>query len=950
MADRLEFCLLGPLTVRCDGVAVPPLPGKQRALLAVLLLRAGQPVTTDQLAELLWAPAAPPASATFTVRNYVKRLRQALGAAGRDRLLTQPGGYLIRVADGELDITRMEQALTAARRAFRDGDWRQASRHAAAAIDLWQGEPLCDVALPILGEQEVRRLTELRLQAHELRFEANLKLARHAEVVSRVAQLARDHPLRENLQALLMLALYRCGRRAEALEAYRQSRDVLVQEVGSEPGPELQALHRQILRDDPALAPPPPPLPARHAGDPVGARGQDAPRQLPAAVRCFAGREAELATLTGLATAQAELAPTVLITAIGGTAGVGKTALAVRWAHQVADRFGDGQLYVNLRGYDPGQPVTAAEALAGFLRSLGVPGPSIPAGEDERAARYRSLLAGRQMLIVLDNARSVEQVRPLLPGTPTCAVVVTSRDSLAGLVARDGAVRLDLDLLPLADAVALLRELIGGRVDAESDAAETLAQQCARLPLALRVAAELAAARPHIPLASLVTQLAGERHRLDLLQAGRDPATSVRAVFSWSTGQLGAEAARMFRLLGLHPGPDISVPAAASLAGIAEGDARRLLGELARAFLVAEHVAGRYAFHDLLRAYAADQAYDNDTDRREAVGRVLDHYLHTAARAALQLVPSKEPVVLGPPRPGATTGQPADYAQAMAWFEAEHQVLLAEVGVADNSGFDAHAWQLPWAMADFQLRRGYWEEQVAVQRTALAAATRLGDTAAQALSGRLLGVACAELGDHDQARSHFAGSLRLYQQLGDCLGEAKIHHNLGGLAERQGRYADALGHAKKALRLFQAIGDRRSEAVALNSAGWCHGLLGEYQQAREFCRQAVTVCAETGDLWTEGFSWDSLGYAEHQLGNLAEAAGCYQRAVDLLRETGDRFQEAHTLICLGDTYDAAGELAQARQGWQLALAILEDLQHPDADQVRAKLASTSDHDSETPSA
>jgi tetratricopeptide (TPR) repeat protein len=426
----------------------------------------------------------------------------------------------------------------------------------------------------------------------------------------------------------------------------------------------------------------------------------------------------------------------------------------------------------------------------------------------------------------------------------------------------------------------------------------------------------------------------------------------VRAVFSWSTRQLSDQAGRMFRLLGIHPGPDITAAAAASLAAIAEAGARRLLDGLARAHLIAEHVPGRYAFHDLLRAYAAEQAQhtDGDTGRREATGRVLDHYLHSAARAARLLDPAQEPVVLGPARPGAAPGQPADYRQALAWFEAEHQVLLAALALAAESGLDTHAWQLPWAMTPFLQARGHWQEWAATQRTALAAATRLGDTAAQALSGRILANACSYLGDHDQARGHFASSLTLYQRLGNRLGQAKAHQGLSVLAERQGRYADALGHSEQALRLYQAIGDKANEAVALNGVGWCHGLLGDYQQARVFCRQALTLCAETGYRWLEGYVWDSVGYAEHHLGNLAEAAACYQRALSIKREAGDRVSEAETLTHLGDARQAAGERAQARQAWQQALAILEDLQHPQAGQVRAKLASTNDHASPNPSA
>jgi tetratricopeptide (TPR) repeat protein len=668
------------------------------------------------------------------------------------------------------------------------------------------------------------------------------------------------------------------------------------------------------------------------------------PRQLPAAVSHFTGRGAELAALTGLLDEAGPKAPgTLVISAIGGTAGVGKTALALHWAHQVADRFPDGQLYVNLRGFDPsGTPATAAEAIRGFLHALDVPPGRVPASPGTQAGLYRSLLSSKRMLIVLDNARDEQQVRPLLPASPASQVIVTSRNQLSGLAAAEGARLVTLDVLSHAEAVHMLTARVGtARIAAEPGAADRIASLCACLPLALAVAAARAAGRPHFPLTALADELADAAGRLDALDAG-DPASSVRAVFSWSCQQLSGEAARMFRLLGLHPGPDISVPGASSLAGITEAGARRLLHQLARAHLIAEHLPGRYAFHDVLRAYAAEQARHTGSrdECHAAVGRVLDHYLHTAAGAARLLDPAMEPVSLAPPRPGAAAGQPADYRQALAWFEAEHQVLLAAVALAAGSGLDAHAWQLPWAMTDFLQACGHWQEWAATQQTALAAATRLGDPAAQAVSGRLLASAWTDLGDHDQALRLYASSLTLYQRLGNRRGQAKIHHSLCALAERQGRYADALDHSEQALCLFKAMGDKPSEAATLNSVGWCHGLLGDYKQARVFCRQALTLSAEIGDRWTEGCVWDSVGYAEHHLGNLAEAAVCYQRALSILRESGARVSEAGTLTRLGDTRHAAGQLAQASEAWQQALAILEDLQHPDADPVRGKLART----------
>jgi DNA-binding SARP family transcriptional activator/Tfp pilus assembly protein PilF len=928
--------------VRADGAVVPVPQGRQRVVLAALLLNANQVVSLDELAETLWG-TTPPSSARVTVQNHVMRLRRALGPAAASRISTQPRGYLIWADASELDIAQFTAHLDAAWAAAGANSWDSAAAEAAAGLSLWRGEPLADLGSEVLALREVPRLADLRLQALQTRIDADLHLGRHASVIGELQQLTRFHPLRERLHGLLMLALYREGRQAEALAAYRQARRVLNDELGVEPGAELRDLHQRILIADPALRLPEP------SSDVPAHLGRRVPRELPAAVPHFTGRAEELRALTRLLTY--ETPGTAVISAIGGTAGVGKTALAVHWAHQVAARFPDGQLYVNLRGFDPsGTPATAAEAIRGFLDALGVQFEHIPASAEAQAGLFRSLLADKQMLIVLDNALDEEQVRPLLPASPASLVMVTSRNQLAGLAAADGARLLYLDVLSHDEAVQLLIARLGTDRADEPAMVDQIASLCARLPLALAVAAARAAARPSFPISALAAELRDAGGRLDTLDAG-DPAANVRAVFSWSTRQLSGEAARMFRLLGLHRGPDICVPAAASLAAMTEAEARRLLRELARAHLIAEHVPGRYAFHDLLRACAAEQAHhtDSDTDRREATGRVLDHYLHTAARAAVLLFESIEPVVLAPPRPGVAVGQPADRTQALAWFDAELQVLLAAVTLAARSGFDTYAWKLPWAMASFLQVRGHWQDWAATQRTALAAATRLGDAAAQAMCGRLLGQACSDLGDYHQARGHYERSLTLCQRLGNRRGEARIQQGLGGLAVRQGRYADALGHAEQALRLYRTIGDKGAEAAALNNVGWCHGLLGDYQQARAFCRQALILSAETGHRWTEGEAWDSLGYAEHHLGNLAEAAACYQRALSLHRESGDRATEAATLTRLGDTHHAAAALPLARKAWLQALAILEDLQHPDADQVGAKLASTTDRLSENPS-
>jgi DNA-binding SARP family transcriptional activator len=879
MPTTMEFGLLGPLLVCHGGTVIPVQRGNQRVLLTTLLLSANRIVPAEEIAEALWGTRPPP-SAPVTIRNYVRRLRQALGEPGRARITTQPRGYMINVSAGELDISRFAALLESAGAAARGNCWDTAADQARAALALWRGEPLADVESDALALREIPRLAELRLQVLEIRINADLHLGRHAEVTAELQDLTRAHPLREQIHALLMLALYRCGRQGEALAAYQRVRQVLAEELGIEPGTDLQVLHQQILTVDPALAVRSGDLPGM-----AGGAGPAVPRQLPGVAAHFTGRKKELAELSTALDQVGEQEPgTVVISAIGGMAGVGKTALAVYWAHQAAHRFGDGQLYVNLRGFDPsGTPVTPVEAIRGFLDALGVPSGQVLADPAAQAGQYRSLLAGRRMLIVLDNARDEQQVRPLLPATSGCLVIITSRRQLTGLAAVEGARLLTLDLPGRAEARQMLAFRLGGkRICAEPDAVDQIVSLCARLPLALAIAAARAATRPRLPLATLVTELRGTPGRLDAL-ATDDPAASVRAVFSWSARQLAPAAARMFRLIGLHPGPDISVPAAASLAAIPPAAAGGILRELTAANLMTEHSPGRYVCHDLLRTYAAEQARATEDDGRAATERMLDHYLHTACAAALLLSPSRVPIILSPARAGVTLERLLDHQQAMGWFEAEYQILLAAVALAARTGFDLHAWQLPWAMADFLDRRGHWHDSAAVQRVALDSATRLCDIPGQAMAGRALGKAWAWLGHYDQARTHLAGSLALYQRLGDRGGQARVHQSLNWVAERQARYAEALGHAEQALALFQATADQAGQAAALNAVGWSYVLLGDPHKARTFCRQALALNTAHGNRRSEALTWDSIGYAEHRLGNFAEAAACYQRALSLPR-------------------------------------------------------------------
>jgi len=666
------------------------------------------------------------------------------------------------------------------------------------------------------------------------------------------------------------------------------------------------------------------------------------PRQLPTAVAQLAGRMGELAALTGLLRRRAEMAGTVVISAIGGTAGVGKTALAVYWAHRVATRFPDGQLYIDLRGFGPsGQVVTPAEAVRRFLDALDVPPQRIPADLDAQAALYRSQIAGRRMLIVLDNARDSAQVRPLLPATSTCLVLVTSRNQLTGLVAAEGAHLIHVDLLSMEEAQQLLTQRLGmRRVAAEPDAVDEIITRSARLPLALALVAARAAARPQVALHVLAGELAGARQRWQAL-TGDDPHSDVQAVFSWSYQALTPSAAQLFRQLGLHPGPDISAPAAASLAGLVPDAMGALLAELIRASLLTEPTPGRYTFHDLLRAYATLLAHTVDTNdqRHAAIGRILDHYLHSADAADRLMDPGRDPVPLAPPRTGVIPQQFNDYSQAVGWFTAERPVLLAVVDRAAATSFDTHTWQLARTLWAFLDRRGHWHDWVTVGQAAVAAAQRLADATAQTRTHRYLAHAYIQLGRFEDAFTQLCNSLDLATGIGDQTQQAHTHRHLAVLWVRQGQPAQALPHARQALHLFQATGHEVGQADALSAIGWYHALLGEHQQALTYCQQALTLHQQLGHRDGQTTAWDNLGYAHHHLGQHPQAVTCYQHALTLNRGLGARYGEANTLSHLGDTYHAAGDFHAAHDVWQHALVILDDLDHPDAVHIRTKLAS-----------
>ncbi|MBO0838234.1 MAG: tetratricopeptide repeat protein, partial [Actinobacteria bacterium] len=587
--------------------------------------------------------------------------------------------------------------------------------------------------------------------------------------------------------------------------------------------------------------------------------------------------------------------------------------------------------------------VPPADAIRGFLDALGVPPGSIPRSADAQAGLYRSLLAGKRMLIVLDNARDEQQVRPLLPASAGSLVLVTSRNQITGLAAAEGARIITLDTLTRDEAVRMLTARIGrNRAATDPAAVGEIAALCACLPLALSVAAARVSTRPRFPLAALAAELRDTAGRLDALDAG-DPRASVQAVFSWSYRQLSPEAARMFRLMGLHPGPDISTAAAARLAGADQADARRQLCELARDCLTAEHAPGRYAFHDLLRAYATSQARkaDGPPETTAALGRVLDYYAQAACAAAILLYPSREMITFADEHPGydpAGESRFQDAQQARAWLEAEHSSLIASVSFAAESGFDRHAWQLPWFLAAYLARRGYWNERVTLQRTGLVAATRIEDTAGQALSNRLLGNAYLDLRAHDQALDRYRASAELYRELGSGFGEAKAWQGIAVVAGQQGRYTDSIGYYEYVLHLQRELGHKAGEARTLIGMAASRGALGALPEARELCRRALTLASELGNRYIEALAWHHLGLVEQVLGDFTAAVTGFRHALDLARKADDRLHEADVFAHLGDIHHAQGKTPGAHEAWSRALAIFDEIQHPDADRVRGKLA------------
>ena len=934
-----RFGLLGPLLIH-DGESVVSVPTRrQRILLAALLTNAGATISSGALAELIW-DGSPPAGAVTTLRTHVMRLRRALGPAAGARVRTRAPGYAIDVAEEELDLLRFARLYRDGGLAVRDGNWTAAYQVLTDALGLWRGEPYTDIPSELLRRDEVPRLEQLRLQAADWRAQAGLRLGHHADLMDELRRLTGMYPLHEPFHVHLMIAMSRSGRRAEALSAYGRARDVLSEELAAEPGGELRELYQRILDGDPLLSGPEPTSAPAPADSPAAVT----PRELPAPVAHFAGRARELAALTAILDRSGEQPDwAIVISAIDGTAGVGKTALAVRWAHQVAGRFPDGQLHVNLRGYAPERPMTAADALAGFLRSLGVSGKDMPADGAERAARYRSLLSGRRVLVLLDNAASEEQVRPLLPASPGCAVVVTSRNTLPGLVARDGAQRVDLDPLPLADAVSLLRTLIGTRAGTDREASTALAGHCCRLPLALRVAAEIAVAWPEVALRDIAAELADHQRRLDLLEAGGDSDTGVRAVFSWSYRHLSDDAARAFRLVALNPGPSFDRYALSALSGVPAQKAEQILAVLARAHLIQPAGGDHYGMHDLLRAFARELAADQDGDDASAAAltRLFDHYVRGAATAMDILFPAearrrlRARALAGSAGSAGSAPAMADPAAARAWLDAQRVNLVAVTVCAAGLGWSDHATSLSAILARYLENSGHFPEAITVHRHARDAARRAGDQAGEASALNSLGLLAWWKGQYEQATEHLGQALTLYQDTGDLSSQAYVLANLGIVVGQQCRYEQAAGYLRQGLALHRASADRTGEARALSNLGMVEQKQGRYEEAAGLCRQSLILSRENGDPISEAYALVSLGEVEGSLGEFDQATSHINESLRVFRAIGNRAIQPEALAVLGEIMLRQGDHEGAARHYRQSLALGRELGNP-ANEAKAR--------------
>jgi DNA-binding SARP family transcriptional activator len=905
-----EFAILGPLEVRRAGTLVHVGGPRQRALLALLLCRANRVVSRDELIEELLA-GQPPGSAGRMLQVQVSRLRQALADGdGQPRVVARPPGYVLRVEPGELDLEAFEQRVAAGRAALAQGDPGQAAALLAEAESLWRGRPLADLEFEPFARVEIQRLDADRLAAAEDRIEAQLALGQHAALCPELEQLVAEHPLRERLRGQLMLALYRSGRQAEALAVFHDIRQVLDAELGIEPGAGLRRVHERVLAADPRLD-----LPA-----PAGAA---ATRTLPRDSAAFTGRGRELAQLLDRIDGRAASGAVAGIHAIDGMAGIGKTTFAVHAAHRLAASFPDGQFFLPLHAHTPGQrPVDPADGLASLLRTAGVPAAAIPPGLEARAARWRDHLAGKKILLLLDDASGHEQIRPLLPGTTGSLVLITSRRRLTAL---DDAAVISLDTLPASEAAELLARL-AGQTDLASGAgpARELTRLCGYLPLAIGMLARQLRHHPAWTAAGMAAELAAARDRLAMMRAEN---LSVAAAFALSYADLTPGQQRLFRRTGLVPGPGFDAYAAAALDDTSLATARRGLDELYDQHLLAEPAPGRYQLHDLLREHArALAAADDPTESDAAVGRLLDYYLHTALAAGRHFAPRAS--AYRRPLPGHPPAQAPDLstlAQAAAWLDAERTNLHAAADYTTTRGHARYAIGIPAAMSGFLEARGHWDQSAALHQAALAAARQARDRLGEADTLGTLGELQQHTGNYPAAAASLAQALALYGEARDQRGQAFTLGRLGFLRTWIGDYRAAAANYRQALALFGDLGDQYGQGWALNGLGLLQQLTGDHPAAAASQQQALAVSGDLGDLEGQAYALNSLGVVQQEIGDYPAAAATQRQALALFRDLGHRLGEAQALDDLGLVQQETGDYPAAAASHQQALELFRGL-------------------------
>lgn len=951
----LRFRVLGPLEVWTgqdwSGIGAP----KWRALLAVLLLNRGQAVSTDRLIAELWGDH-PPDRAANLVSVYVLRLRRVLGDPDGHVLTTRAPGYQLRLQPGELDAEYFETLAGQGRKALAEGDFPRAGGILAEALGLWRGPVLADVPPTALVTAEAERLEECRLTALELRIDADLGCGMHAELVPELRRLLSDQQLREGVWALLIRALDGAGRHAEALAAYGQAREVISEELGVDPGPELQRLHQamldadaaaqgtpatraaqddQVAREEPAAGAVPAEVPpARLSSEAAprrpapGASSRRVPAQLPADVADFTGREMDVQRLCAMMSdARRRDNPAVVVAVVAGAPGLGKTALAIHAAHELRRDFPDGQLYVSLRGGSE-QPAPPDEVLARFLRDLGVDGVRVPVDADERAAMYRTRLAERQMLIVLDDARDAAQIRPLLPGSGSCAVIATSRHRLSDLA---GSRLIDLDVLDDAEATELFTRIVGAeRAEGEPDAVRDVIAICAGLPLAIRIAGARLAARRGWRIRALAERLADQRRRIDELTAGD---LAVRACFQVSFDALshradngGVDPAHVFRMLGAWQGSSVGLPAVAALIGKPEGAVAEALEVLVDAHLLECPAPDRYRLHDLLRAYAEERVQADEPPQavEHAVRRVLSWYLRTADAAARVIAPYRERVPLGPAEPGSEPLVFAAAEQALSWSEQERANLVAATRQAASGGLHDIAWKLPVAAMVCFDRHGYRTEWLTTHRIALTSVRQLGDRRGEAWVLNNLGMVLGQRHVND-AVGCFEQALAILRDTGDRRDQARVANNLAFCYLILGRHDEAVAALLDALDLQRSLGRRYGEGVALCNLAEAYLELGRREEAIACSREALGIVREVGSVRYEAYALYNLGRGNLELGRPAEAAGLFEQALATHRAAGDRYGEAQVLQRIGNAHAQAGRVTEARGTWLRARSIFEGL-------------------------